>query len=60
MTRKQVKEGAKVYFIDEPNDIGTIGDFDGFGINIYFEGKSILWNPLTISWLEIRDWSVVL
>lgn len=59
MTRKQVKVGAKVAFCDFPEEIGEIRSFNDFGIDIYYEGKSILWNPHTISWLDIKDYNLV-
>lgn len=59
MTRKQVKIGVKVSFCDDPEEVGEIGGFDDFGIDIYYPEKSVLWNPLTISWLEIRNWKIV-
>ena len=59
MTRKQVKIGAKIAFVDDPEDVGTIGGFDDFGIEVYYPEKSVLWNPLTISWLELKHYNIV-
>lgn len=60
MTRKQVKIGQKVAFCDFPEDVGEIRSFDSLGIDVYYDGKSILWNPCTISWLDLKLYNVVI